>query len=657
MSVKCVLADQDKEGKRTVRFVIGTSQSGWTADQVDYLCDGTADDVEINAAIQALPDEGGEIKILDGEYNITSNITPNKDNIVLEGSSNTVLKRQYEGTTTDGIITIDSNNYIIIRQFYIDGNKENYPNNTSGIFIKSCNNITIVNNNITNIQIGINVNNTSNDNSFLNNIISNGGGTGIRLFSGNNRNKISNNIISEMGGSGFSMQGSNKNNIISGNEIFNCGNFGIYIVGGQDNYNLITKNNCYNNANIGIYQSMSYANIISSNHCCNNKSGIKIYQSARNTITNNCCLDNTVDGISVDNNCKNNIVSNNTCLVGNGNVEDYSDEQYTIRVLESNTVNPTENNLIIGNNIMGKNYVVSTANSSNTFSFNKYQKEYILPIELGGTGVSDLKSLYLALQEFEPVWSGWGRQDEVGDATWWTNLKTWLSTSTAAQRQKCVGLTKKVSLSTPVLGANAATMICIGADQDKNAYSQCSSLTFQTLGVLPNTTAFGSNALWDNSTVQTLCNNFATYCSAKDSIMSSYYSKLTSNACNNSRTNSADVSTTMKVWIPSEQEMGLDKYSPSRSETSSTGVQTLTNTGYSYYNNNARRIKYKMTADGSLTTTTESYWTRSRCYSTNYSNYACIVTSSGTSSYEQWSSHYSLAPAFVIAHYQGAVAS
>lgn len=45
-------------GKRTARFSIGTSTNGWTANDCDYLCDGTDDQVEINAAIQALPSGG-----------------------------------------------------------------------------------------------------------------------------------------------------------------------------------------------------------------------------------------------------------------------------------------------------------------------------------------------------------------------------------------------------------------------------------------------------------------------------------------------------------------------------------------------------------------------------------------------------------------------
>src|SRR5690606_17909579 len=62
---------------KTVRFVVGTSTSGWTEKDCDYLCDGTNDQVEINNAITALPVTGGEIVILDGTYNITATINVN----------------------------------------------------------------------------------------------------------------------------------------------------------------------------------------------------------------------------------------------------------------------------------------------------------------------------------------------------------------------------------------------------------------------------------------------------------------------------------------------------------------------------------------------------------------------------------------------------
>lgn len=62
-------------GKRTCRFVVGTSTNGWTQADCDYLCDGVDDQVEIQAAIDAAPEDGCEIVVLDGVYNLSSVFT------------------------------------------------------------------------------------------------------------------------------------------------------------------------------------------------------------------------------------------------------------------------------------------------------------------------------------------------------------------------------------------------------------------------------------------------------------------------------------------------------------------------------------------------------------------------------------------------------
>lgn len=65
---------QGSGGKRYATFVIGTSASGWTQSDCDYLCDGTDDDVEFNEAISNFPQIGGEIVVLPGQYNISNTI-------------------------------------------------------------------------------------------------------------------------------------------------------------------------------------------------------------------------------------------------------------------------------------------------------------------------------------------------------------------------------------------------------------------------------------------------------------------------------------------------------------------------------------------------------------------------------------------------------
>ena len=144
-------------GKRVCRFTVGTSTAGWTANDCDYLCDGTADDVEINAAIQALPAKGGEVVILDGTYNITATIAMNKDNTKLSGNgASTILKRMWNSNTTEGIITINAaNGGCCVENLRIDGNKAAYSSNNIGIYLDNSNNNTITGNTCNNNNYGI----------------------------------------------------------------------------------------------------------------------------------------------------------------------------------------------------------------------------------------------------------------------------------------------------------------------------------------------------------------------------------------------------------------------------------------------------------------------------------------------------------------------
>ena len=64
-----VPGEKGDRGAGPCRVVVGTTKSGWTAEDCDYLCDGISDDVEINAAIaEVVAGKGGEILLLNGPY-------------------------------------------------------------------------------------------------------------------------------------------------------------------------------------------------------------------------------------------------------------------------------------------------------------------------------------------------------------------------------------------------------------------------------------------------------------------------------------------------------------------------------------------------------------------------------------------------------------
>lgn len=148
-------------GNKTCRFVIGMSTAGWTEKDCDYLCDGVDDQVEINAAIQALPSTGGEIKVLDGTYNITAPINIDKERVTFGGcGQSTIFKRMWKGSSEhEGVIQF-FDSYCNFIDFEIDGNKNIYSGG-SGIVLKTnyktgieFKNVVSQNNNSSGIHIG-----------------------------------------------------------------------------------------------------------------------------------------------------------------------------------------------------------------------------------------------------------------------------------------------------------------------------------------------------------------------------------------------------------------------------------------------------------------------------------------------------------------------
>ena len=136
---RLALKSHDHKIPKAARFVVGTSASGWTANDCDYLCDGTADEAEINAAITALPSTGGEVVLLDGQYNLTGSILLDGNNITIRGNgNNTKLIRGWMGVyESRGMILIEAD-YCEVRNLYLDGVKGSYNDYyNNGIYFDS----------------------------------------------------------------------------------------------------------------------------------------------------------------------------------------------------------------------------------------------------------------------------------------------------------------------------------------------------------------------------------------------------------------------------------------------------------------------------------------------------------------------------------------
>ena len=282
-----ILDNIEVGSKKYASIVIGHVNSGYTSEQVDYLCDGIDDDIEINTAIQSLAN-GGKIQLLEGTYNLSQCILIDKNNIYLSGcGDSTILNKTYPDDNDDmnrAIIYIMSANYSKIENFNFI-NTESV--NSYGIVLSLATYTTICNNTFNNyssftsrgiyLTLGA-MNNTINSNIFKNQ--SNSANCyGIHcagLMS--DRNKYINNIFFNKSENSYSygIQITGTNQIISNNVFSNSAQNSSYgILFSTANYNIIScntfSNSSENGTSIGIGLSSSNYNIINLNSFSNKR--------------------------------------------------------------------------------------------------------------------------------------------------------------------------------------------------------------------------------------------------------------------------------------------------------------------------------------------------------------------------------------------------
>lgn len=378
---------------RIARFTIGTSTNGWSLNDCDFLCDGTNDQNKFLQAIEALPETGGEIVILDGTYSLSGRITISKPNVKISGNGNaTILKRMI--SSSSGLITLEGDGCAICN-LQIDGNNAEFPsgysihinsngntvkntnchhntygilvngnqniiesniftNNSSGagIYIQNSNNNTVVNNDCSLNKIGISLGNANNIIVHANNC-SECTSNAIQLTANSAKNIISDNIC-EKSEFGITLN-SSSDNLTSGNNFNECPNTGIYIIAGSQK-NRIQSNTCNSCKNGIAIRGDSKFNIIDGNFVCNNSViGISVYeQSNDNIISNNLCNDNQITAISINGTSVKNTINSNSCFRGNGSPEDYTSSQHTIYIYEG-----CNDNIVTSNNCSGKEPIIS----------------------------------------------------------------------------------------------------------------------------------------------------------------------------------------------------------------------------------------------------------------------------------------------------------
>ncbi len=109
----------------TTLYVAASDATAAEKSLAHYICDGTDDDTDINAAITALPANGGKVVLSSGQFTITNGVTINKNYTLVEGSGyNTVIKFKNSVGNSKTLVTM-SQWYTSLQNLRLDGNKSN----------------------------------------------------------------------------------------------------------------------------------------------------------------------------------------------------------------------------------------------------------------------------------------------------------------------------------------------------------------------------------------------------------------------------------------------------------------------------------------------------------------------------------------------------
>ncbi len=281
------------------------------------VCDGADDDVQIQAAIDALPATGGEVLLLDGTYNIEVSLVLDSYQTLRGCGRNTILTT----TTADlDIITAiggagTEKVGILIADLCVDGAAGGAVDDV-GILFQYVNESKVAH--VWSI---------------------NHGEDGIKLEI-SCQNEIMGNTVQGNVGHGITLSNECFSNITIGNTVQMNGPDGIF-VNFYSSKNITIGNTVQGHSGDGIAIINSSKNIVIGNTCFNNNDGIYLYNSIDNTIIGNNCQKNGEYGIKVKSASNNNIILGNNCSINSQAGDDTSDniliEESDRNLIEGNT--------------------------------------------------------------------------------------------------------------------------------------------------------------------------------------------------------------------------------------------------------------------------------------------------------------------------------
>ncbi|MFZ2071352.1 MAG: NosD domain-containing protein [Halobacteriota archaeon] len=208
--------------------------------------------------------------------------------------------------------TVAENTVNVKPLVYLEDASDTVVTDAGQVILVNCTNITVEDLELSNTCIGVMLWRTV-DSLISNNTVSNNNRYGINLYDSSNDNSITGNNVSSNNRQGIVLDSNSNNNTITGNYALDNGNNGILLTD-SCNHNAIKGNNVCNNSYNGIFLDSAGINNISGNNVSNNgEYGIFL----RNSSNNNSVYDNTVcnnsyNGIILSLSCNHNTILCNT---------------------------------------------------------------------------------------------------------------------------------------------------------------------------------------------------------------------------------------------------------------------------------------------------------------------------------------------------------
>ncbi len=285
----------------STKIVAASNSSQALKDGADYVADGTADDIEINAALTAAT--GGKVYLAEGTYTIAASISvPNNTTLSGAGSGTVItIPNGVNATFTAVTNTTTGGNGtgVVIQDLKLDGNKAGQGAGNYGMYGITFNGMgsgTLPGGKISNVSVV----NWYGNGAFLWTY------AGIYIAAGQ-RNTISNVVVHGNTNNGINITGTY--NTVTGSD-FTGNNYGIHLVA---NNNTVTGNSASANTAIGIYLETASQNTVSGNVAtANTNQNIYLLNSSSNTVSGNQALgSSSSDGIGIASTSTYNIVSSN----------------------------------------------------------------------------------------------------------------------------------------------------------------------------------------------------------------------------------------------------------------------------------------------------------------------------------------------------------